>query len=345
MIIALSFCILFPLQSLCETYRREVCGLNEEYSTCKEVCPDTCENYGTKRICDWWQCESGCQCKKGFVRDSNGDCIKPTQCTNPTVCNRQGEEYSECGKADYCQLTCENINDPSMYWCRRKYCQQGCFCKKGFVRDFNWNCIPKEECPKKTGPGFNCSKPNEYYQLCGSACPPTCQNYGKTMKCPLNCVEGCFCREDLVRDSNSENQSCIYPAECTNPPVCIGPGEEYQFCGTDCPLTCENYKSPPTCTAVCKSGCFCKKGLVRDMDGDCVLPKHCSKICKEREVLHNCGCENKCTGFLEDYTLHCPNNCTKACSCEENMARHPVNGLCIPKEECPEIHPYFLKLF
>ncbi|KAM0314333.1 hypothetical protein ACHAPQ_011848, partial [Fusarium lateritium] len=40
-------------------------------------------------------------------------------------------------------------------------------------------------------------------------------------------------------------------------------GEQYQSCGTACPLTCE-YPEPQACTMQCVSGCFCKKGLIRN---------------------------------------------------------------------------------
>ncbi|XP_076686494.1 chymotrypsin-elastase inhibitor ixodidin-like isoform X2 [Andrena cerasifolii] len=51
---------------------------------------------------------------------------------------------------------------------------------------------------------------NEVYTDCGSACPATCArpNPGP---CTLQCVQGCFCKPGLVRDSNGK---CVPPSEC-----------------------------------------------------------------------------------------------------------------------------------
>ncbi|WZH44087.1 Chymotrypsin-elastase inhibitor ixodidin [Fusarium acuminatum] len=51
-------------------------------------------------------------------------------------------------------------------------------------------------------------------------------------------------------------------------------GEQYQTCGTACPLTCAN-PEPQACTLQCVSGCFCKKGLIRNELGRCVKPEKC----------------------------------------------------------------------
>uniref|UniRef100_A0A1V1WBI9 Putative protease inhibitor n=1 Tax=Superstitionia donensis TaxID=311983 RepID=A0A1V1WBI9_9SCOR len=57
---------------------------------------------------------------------------------------------------------------------------------------------------------------------------------------------------------------------------CNRPGEEFRRCGTACPLTCDNYRSPPkSCTRQCVIGCACKNGLVKDRNGSCVPPSQC----------------------------------------------------------------------
>ncbi|XP_067133096.1 tenascin-like [Centruroides vittatus] len=313
----------------------------ESYTFCGWSCPDTCENYGTRRKCKS-NCVKGCVCYDGYVRDSrnsNPRCILPEECTDPPVCDRPGEEYSECGSKDSCQLTCNNLDDPPSYWCDI-FCRKGCFCKNGYARDDNWNCIPVEKCPKKIGPGYNCSQPNEYYNSCGSACPPTCENYGKNLNCPKVCVQGCFCKEGYVRDFQN---LCIKPVYCSNPTVCLGAGEDFEECGSQCPLTCDNYENPPKCSSICKSGCFCRKGLVRNDEQECVLPTSCNMIenptvCSTGEVLDECGCETKCTGIQGQYVRQCPPRCTKSCACKKGLARHPIDGTCIRKRSCPNVH-------
>ncbi|UYV78420.1 hypothetical protein LAZ67_16001297 [Cordylochernes scorpioides] len=58
---------------------------------------------------------------------------------------------------------------------------------------------------------------------------------------------------------------------------CTKPGEEYNSCGSACPATCDNVGEVIACPAVCVSGCFCRKGLVRDNDENCIPPGQCPK--------------------------------------------------------------------
>ncbi|GBL55597.1 hypothetical protein AVEN_49484-1, partial [Araneus ventricosus] len=55
------------------------CGANAEYRECGSACPPTCEDRGKKKICTL-QCVSGCFCKKGFVKNNRGVCVKPQEC-------------------------------------------------------------------------------------------------------------------------------------------------------------------------------------------------------------------------------------------------------------------------
>ena len=57
-------------------------------------------------------------------------------------------------------------------------------------------------------------------------------------------------------------------------PACTN-GKLFQTCGTACPLTCDNYKNPPTgCIDECVEGCFCPQGLV-ELGTTCVSPTSC----------------------------------------------------------------------
>ncbi|XP_076295118.1 venom metalloprotease inhibitor-like [Lasioglossum baleicum] len=61
------------------------------------------------------------------------------------MCNRRNEEYA-CGSA--CQATCDTLNEPCPIVNIR--CNDGCYCKPGYVRNC-WNeCIPEKSCPGKS---------------------------------------------------------------------------------------------------------------------------------------------------------------------------------------------------
>lgn len=63
---------------------------------------------------------------------------------------KQNEEFRDCGNG--CgDLTCKskfaNCNGRR---CVSHLCAVDCFCKEGFVRNDDWECIPVEECPENS---------------------------------------------------------------------------------------------------------------------------------------------------------------------------------------------------
>ena len=57
-------------------------------------------------------------------------------------------------------------------------------------------------------------------------------------------------------------------------PACTN-GKLFETCGTACPLTCDNYRNPPTgCIDECVEGCFCPHGLV-ELGAMCIPPTSC----------------------------------------------------------------------
>lgn len=58
-----------------------------------------------------------------------------------------------------------------------------------------------------------CTKPHEIFNSCGSACPPTCQSIHEEPKmCSMECVFGCSCDTEFVRDESSGD--CVEPENC-----------------------------------------------------------------------------------------------------------------------------------
>ncbi|KFD55997.1 hypothetical protein M514_03121 [Trichuris suis] len=57
-----------------------------------------------------------------------------------------------------------------------------------------------------------------------------------------------------------------------------GPDEEFQRCGSACPLTCEDVKNPnrnKVCTRQCVPGCVCKEGYALNAAKVCVPKSSC----------------------------------------------------------------------
>jgi len=263
---------------------------------------------------------------------------------------KEREVYKSCGTA--CPATCTNYEllKSGKLNCL-DVCKTGCFCEDGLVRDeTTQQCIPYNECPVKTTTDNVCADDNEVYDDCGTACPETCTNYelirsGKVV-CPDVCKAGCFCKKGLVRDDATKK--CVATTECpTNPKimsdnVCTDENEEFKECGTACPETCSNFElirsGKILCPAVCKSGCFCKNGLVRDANGVCVPTSKClkdkSECNGEHEVFNSCGsdCPKTCDNF--DKTTICDDVCKVGCFCQEPYVRDIKTGRCVVTDDC-----------
>lgn len=108
-------------------------------------------------------------------------------------------------------------------------CVEGCFCKDGYIKNAQGQCIPEREClvpesrlkcPPGTIQNFyggcvqkqprnQCGK-NMEYKECGTVCEPKC-GVKRPMICPAMCVSGCFCKEGYIFDKEG---NCISEREC-----------------------------------------------------------------------------------------------------------------------------------
>ncbi|GFT45325.1 zonadhesin [Nephila pilipes] len=294
---------------------RHGCPLNEQFYICKPTCKTTCDNFNdTSAVCSI-ECNSGCFCKKGFVRGKDGLCVPQTEC--PRVCGLN-EEFSNCGPA--CPATCSNFGKSVV--CTQQ-CVKGCFCKNGFIRGPQGTCIKPETCPAECGE-------NEVYNQCGPACPPTCITQGQPVSCHHECVRGCFCKPGFVRGPDGK---CINPTLC---PLVCGKNEEFLQCGSTCPASCGTLSNPRSlpCKKVCVRGCFCKPGFVRGSDGSCIPPTTCPTVCGANEEFKQCGtaCPASCTNHTTPRP--CPDICVKGCFCLPGYVRGP-EGKCILPQSCP----------
>ncbi|KAJ6635855.1 Zonadhesin [Pseudolycoriella hygida] len=347
----------------------QVCPLNEVFTTCGTACPLTCDNYKNPPQACTLQCVIGCQCQKGYVKDSDGKCILPSDCkpkvTEPQepCCKGPNEVFKSCGT--HCPKTCATKN--VMFKCKEG-CQPGCYCADGYLRNTYAGttvCPLNEEyttcgtaCPLTCDNYKNppvvctlqcvigstallrvaprCAGKYEEYKSCGSACPPTC-NEKEPRFCTANCVPGCYCQKGYVR--NTDDNSCCLPSDCPVTQVCPL-NEKYTQCGTACPLTCDNYNDPPQfCTMQCFVGCECEEGYVRNSaDGSCCTREECpvTQQCPLNEKYNACGtaCPLTCNNYKNPPEF-CTTQCVDGCECIDKYVRNEANGTCCLPEECP----------
>ena len=117
-----------------------------------------------------------------------------------TICP-PNEVFDECDSA--CPPSCSDLFYPQEPKFCTLQCISRCTCKPGLYRAKNGQCVPPEEC---------CTRRNEEYTSCGTACPETCTF--KPEICTANCVFGCFCKPGFIRRDGSTNSPCIKPNRC-----------------------------------------------------------------------------------------------------------------------------------
>ncbi|CRK87701.1 CLUMA_CG001491, isoform A [Clunio marinus] len=310
-----------------------ICKDNEIFTRCGSSCGDlTCDVPNQSEMSCNETCVEGCFCSPGYVRDSDGKCIQCQDCkTGPCSCG-ENEHFISCGTicSDSCDLhglprTCIDT------------CVNKCFCKEGFSRDRNGNCIPEHECPnyfldKACGS-------NEELLLVGPAdeCEPTCQKLIVTECSNSGVMNKCVCKEGFVRDNNFD-RNCVPIDTC--PSTCKA-FETFTESGSGCgDLTCEITtleRSP--CLKYKQKGCLCNAGYFRNSDGICTPCSECKNgrcSCGRNEIYTLCG--SACPKTCE--TLGKKNNCTEqcieGCFCDKGFVRGPY-GNCIRKRKCPQI--------
>ncbi|CRL03442.1 CLUMA_CG016437, isoform A [Clunio marinus] len=301
-----------------------VCGPNQELvavgpadecePNCRLLIPTQCPEIGVL---------NKCVCKKGFVRVSQFDrsCVPEESC--PSLC-KAFETFTDCGSG--CgDLTCEIPNQDGLPC--PEFCQKGCFCSPGYVRDSNGRCIPCSEC--QTGP-CACGE-NESYNLCGTACPDTCETLGEPTFCTKQCVAGCFCDKGFVRGPKG---NCIPENECTD--LCPRENEIFSPCGAGCEKQCSDpFNDFIICPAICRPGCVCKDGF-RRKGRRCIPTEKCRKReCRKRKNERYLECGSPCEATCEnpDLPLLCKAPCGPGCFCKKGFLRN-ASDECVSPDCC-----------
>ncbi|UJR17849.1 hypothetical protein I4U23_004748 [Adineta vaga] len=117
--------------------------------------------------------------------------------------------------------------------------------------------------------------------------------------------------------------------------------ESYRSCGSACAETCD--AKPQMCIAVCKSGCFCNEGYVRQSSAagsPCVQRETCNKkeeasICGLNQEFRSCG--SACFESCDSKPEFCTEQCVAGCFCKNNdyvRLNQQKNSPCIKRELC-----------
>nr|WIM01413.1 zonadhesin-like protein 2B [Limnephilus flavicornis] len=308
----------------------DVCKDREVFSKCgNNNCQNTCDSPDKSSNCQG-DCEPGCLCTEGNIKDNTGVCIPPSECEH--FC-KNGEEYTKCNNYP-CRRTCEYPNgvpgcNPS------PDCYPGCVCKAGTLMNNDGVCVPEGEC------AYNCPGPYETFNFCGTACPKTCDNKDKNIACILLCVKGCFCQEGYVRDKNNK---CILPKDCPPPPPpTCKTNEVYDKCPPTSPaeLTCTNiFKgTKPAHPNPCQPGCKCKQGYVR-VGKDCVVEGKCCTDANS-ELVKNPPCCGGGTCAKPDWITGCGKKSDpKGCQCKKGYCKKSeTDATCIAVKDCKKPVP------
>uniref|UniRef100_A0A2A4J7B9 Serpin domain-containing protein n=1 Tax=Heliothis virescens TaxID=7102 RepID=A0A2A4J7B9_HELVI len=312
------------------------CGVN---------CGRLCSNYKKKGVICPLICKlNGCDCKNGYVYDSNlKKCVLPEDCT--PVCGNN-EKYVGCANGGCGKTNCSQIDEPDL--CIDPIeCYGGCICEEGFLRNQNGTCVPEDECPLKCGP-------HQVFESCPSTCPPrTCESLGKAYVCPIEwgqeppCEPGCVCEQGYYTNKIGE---CISEEDCLK---CTGQ-KEYYSCGGACDNVCatlneQNQTNCPIVNVKCNEMCYCEEGYARNDSNICIPIEECSPPiqCGKDETYErnpSLVCEPLYCHEVGE-PMDCPPvvdaNCDDqpACICKPGLVRND-DGICVPIEECLKCGPH-----
>ncbi|GFY68713.1 uncharacterized protein TNIN_87061 [Trichonephila inaurata madagascariensis] len=179
--------------------------------------------------------------------------------------------------------------------------------------------------------GVQCYE-NESYYACVPHCQHTCFNYDSDEPCPDFCEPGCGCNKGLLID---EKGRCVSPDECFE--LTCGLDEEWWDCKPKCHNTCPNFARAEACVdhpTDCEPGCYCRDGLILDVDGSCVEPEDCDDPVCDGEIEEETDCMDQCNTCAMICHTCKMTMCRPGCDCKDGYKRD-INGTCIHVTECP----------
>ncbi|CAG5046266.1 unnamed protein product [Parnassius apollo] len=306
--------------------------------TCAEPNPPNCPAYSnvSEKV-------KGCQCKPGFILLGKGPpckCVRIEDCTQQKGCN--GDNKAHITKyPPPCPSTCQS---PNQVPCKKVCLDVGCSCNDGMILSkLNGKCINPDDCPAPV----NCTRPNEIWSNCPSAClREGCENANEEPSVcntlVLNCQPRCICKPNTFRDKNN---ICVPVEQCPPQiPIC-GENEVGSNCRKTCPPdTCNFDPTKEACKpGPCQPGCNCIKDYCRDATGKCVPKEQCPK---SNKCVPSMICEipYKCRRTCaEPNPPNCPaysnvSENVKGCKCKPGfiLLEKGPPFKCVRIEDCPQ---------
>ncbi|XP_050562712.1 zonadhesin-like isoform X4 [Spodoptera frugiperda] len=312
---------------------------NAVFSDCPSACEPTCDDPNSSQPCILMCMPKGCVCKKGFVRGSNGKCVKVEECPVVGCGGDRNATARDCPSA--CPLTCadQNRNKPCPAICLPR----GCDCNEGYVlTEVGGKCIKPEDCPAE--PQCNGDR-NATFKECPSACQATCDNPDSNQPCIDVCLpDGCVCKEGYIRIE--EDGECVQPGDCPGGSPTCGANETYVYCKVGCPTNycpTEDSQAMVACDPPypCPGGCACKRGyLYRSRDDEtCIKSSECPPFeCKKPNEIWEASPSSCSSERCEDRGIPCdfPYPVPPRCVCMDGFYRNK-DDVCVPESECPPI--------
>ncbi|XP_077288595.1 zonadhesin-like [Arctopsyche grandis] len=303
------------------------------YDQCNAHCPKTCEKLNGDPDCiPGCRRDGGCVCREGFVKNAQGQCVAPEECSLQQRALKKFKNAARCPENEVrspcanCQKSC-SVREVDAK-CK---CQSGCACADGYLRNSKGTCVPKDKCDSPCG-----DDNDKIFDPFGDSCQRTCENINdKNWTCtPQSSENGaCKCVEGLVRNSAGY---CVNPKDCSQK---CPEGEAYSQSGNhNCQNTCDNPKKSSNCFPLFKAGCVCINGYMRDSSGVCIPSGYCGQSCKGDNNAISTTCATPCSyrtcASINEEPRFCPAVCNgiETCICKPGYVTS--DDKCVPASSC-----------
>jgi hypothetical protein len=238
-------------------------------------------------------------------------------------------EFDDCGSV--CAPTCAR---PKVTQICPELCITGCFCKEGFLKNFDGECVRRQECgvphPPIQKPTLVAAE-SIFEPMPGPIIEPIPMSMDEVRK-PII--------EPVPMSNERRKRQLVIPS-----PLCPQ-HEVLNMCGPVKQPTCEN-PEPSMHAEECVIGCFCEKGYLRNKQDLCVPATKCAAQDNEMKPMPPAICGNNeewrqcksCDATCDTPNPKCPRICLPGCQCKTGHVRVTKNRCELPQKVCARFQP------